>query len=89
MDPVIREFPSSQFYENRLQDADSIVSRLDTPDFKAGPIAKINSIINPVMFFDLVYSSENESEKSKINNDEVFFIEKLIMKLVIIVAQKM
>ena len=86
MDPVIREFPSSQFYEGRLRDADSICSRLETPDFKAGPFAKINSCINPVMFFDLLYSSETESEKSKTNNDEVVFIEKLIMKLVIMVA---
>jgi hypothetical protein len=62
------------------------VTRLDTPDFKAGPIAKINSCINPVMFFDLLYSSENDQEKSKVNTDEVSFIEKLIIKLVIIVA---
>jgi hypothetical protein len=40
------------------------------------------------MFFDLVYSSENESEKSKVNNDEVVFIEKLIIKLVDVIARK-
>ena len=87
MDPVIREFPSTQFYEGRLRDDESILSRLNTTDFKAGPFAKINQFINPVMFFDLLYSSESDSEKSKINNDEVNFIEKLILKLVSTVAQ--
>ena len=40
------------------------------------------------MFYDLIYSKENDSEKSKINNDEVNFIEKLIEKLVSICAMK-
>lgn len=86
MDPVIREFPSSQFYENRLKDDASIVSRIETSEYKNSSVASINTVLSPVMFFDLLYSNENDSEKSKINLDEVAFIEKLITKFVNTVA---
>jgi hypothetical protein len=61
---------------------------LELPEYKNSAAASINTCLNSVMFFDLVYSSENDSEKSKVNNDEILFIEKLINKFVDVIARK-
>lgn len=74
MHPMIREFPSSQFYEHRLKDAECIALRSDKAQI--GPtLSLIQGELEPVRFFDLTYSSEECSETSKVNNDEVEFIE--------------
>lgn len=81
MAEAIRRFPSDQFYQGRLRDADSVVTR--KPE---GALEKITQAFKPVQFFDLTYSQEESSETSKVNPQEVAAIEQLIWSLVAALA---
>lgn len=77
MHDVIRRFPSDQFYQGRLRDAESVVAR--KPE---GPLQKITGTFKPIQFFDLAYSVEENSETSKVNTQEVAAIEQLVWSLI-------
>jgi senataxin len=76
MHPLIRYFPSRQFYENRITDGDCIKTRKLTPD-----LVKIHDAMRRVCFFDLTASSETVSDRSKYNPSEVHFTLTLIKTL--------
>ena len=75
MDSAIRKFPSDQFYSGKLTDDQSVSSRELEPALMS---LKTNLGLKSTMFFDLCFSSECQSEKSKNNRDEVEFICKLL-----------
>ena len=87
MNPLIRQFPSNQFYERRLKDAESIETRTKDIQFLEGNLKAIQNKFNPIHFYDLSYSKEENSETSKINNDEVDFIEALIKQFILVVSK--
>lgn len=70
-----------------MSDAPSISTRSDDVYFKKSNLSLIQQEFQPIKFFDLTYSVEDSSETSKINNDEVDFIEQLIKRFVIRVAR--
>ncbi len=80
MDPAIRKFPSDQFYSGKLTDDESVSTRQLEPALMS---LKTNLGLKSTMFFDLCFSSESMSEKSRNNRDEVEFICKLLKTMAI------
>ena len=70
----IRMFPSRQFYDDRVQDHESIARRSLSP-----PLAKILQLLGGrVIFFDIIDSQEHAEDRSKCNADEAEFTNALI-----------
>ena len=65
MEPIIRKFPSMQFYDNKIQDGESITTR-DPPQV----IKTIRESMNSMIFYDLMKSEETIAETSKANVHE-------------------
>lgn len=65
MNPVIRQFPSSTFYDNKITDDNSIFTREI-----AHSIRKVQRHFAPTVFFDLANSQETLAETSKSNTEE-------------------
>lgn len=86
MDPLIRQVPSSQFYEGRLKDDEDILTRSKSEDFKNGPLFPLTQNFSPIQFYDLTYARDMASETSKVNNDEVDLIQKLLWKMIFVLA---
>lgn len=78
MHPSIREFPSTQYYDGRLMDDPSIEQRAKHMQESNSNLSLIQSLYQPIQFVDLTYSLESNSETSKVNNDEVAYIEHLL-----------
>lgn len=77
MHPLIREFPSTQFYEGRLIDAESVQSGLTNPT-----LSRIQEKWGIIRFLDLPYSKESENDTSKTNAMEVDLITALLQQIV-------
>ena len=77
MHAKIREFPSNQFYNGKLEDAQIIQEREKDPDFKFGLMAKN---FGRTTFFDLQFSREEQhpGSTSFFNISEVNFTFNLI-----------
>ena len=88
MNPGIREFPSNQFYEKRLQDDDTITKRVNDPKYFDCSLGAIQKGLNSLMFYDIAYSREDASENSKTNMEEIKFIENLIKSFIHYVAKR-
>ena len=88
MNPSIRMFPSKQFYEERLQDDESITKRVEDPEYFDSSLGAISKNLNALKFFDITYSREDASETSKTNRDEISFIENLIKSFVKLIAMR-
>lgn len=86
MEPLIREFPSKQFYEGRLQDDPSISQRSSLLLGKK-TLSHLQSMLGTMMFHDLTFSQEDSSETSKSNNDEAEFVCKLIKKAINLITK--
>jgi senataxin len=69
--PQIREFPSDHFYGGRLVDDASVTAREISKDQIA---LRKDLNCQPVMFFDLAYSKEQDFHRSKQNIDEANFV---------------
>jgi superfamily I DNA and/or RNA helicase len=69
MHPQIRQFPSAQFYQGRLEDAEqSILARELDPSFNFyRPLA---DVFERVVFFDLCFAKEEKTDLSKTNSYE-------------------
>lgn len=66
MHPSIRKFPSKQFYDNRINDHDSVVRRK-----LSSSLLQLEKILGGRMiFFDIKDSKESVDDKSKCNHDE-------------------
>ena len=71
MEASIRQFSSDQFYGGRILDSQSIASRC--MDSRLSDVAR-DLNFKQTMFFNLKFSAETQSEKSKTNPDEAQFI---------------
>jgi len=61
MHPVIRQFPSSHFYENKLQDGESVVSRPDPSFYR-------HCVLKPYIFFDVNQGRESRAGGRSVSN---------------------
>lgn len=77
MYPHIRKFPSDAFYEGRITDGDSVISR--ELDFV---IQNLTRHFQRVVFFDLVASTEEKVDLSRYNKHEANFTFELIRMLI-------
>lgn len=77
MHPMIREFPSNQFYSGEITDADKVLDR----DRENDP-SKMKNALATMMFYDLEYAQEDKSSqdsKSKSNEEEATFIARMLI----------
>ena len=82
MHPLIRDFPSSAFYQGKITDGVNVVKRnLDSE------IERLAKVCRRTAFFDLVNSRETVSERSKTNMAEVAFTLNLVKCLTTIACQ--
>lgn len=59
---------------------------MNDAEFQQGALLAITENFSPVTFYDLGYSKEHSSETSKVNNDEVEVIQKLLWKMIGVLA---
>ena len=77
MHPTIRQFPSDAFYDGKISDGPSVITReLDAA------IKTLDGLFNRVVFFDLAWATEKKIDLSKVNTFEVDFTFELIKTLV-------
>ena len=67
MHPMIRAFPSAEFYDNKLED-DVSISEREKPAILTEVTKEIK--VSPTVFFDLKFSKENSAQTSKKNDQE-------------------
>ena len=83
MHSIIRAFPSFHFYENKLEDHQSVKDREDIekyPEFEAFDV--LQQHFSRIVFFDLTYSEESQEDSSKNNVDEAKFTFHLIRSFI-------
>jgi len=82
MHPVIREFPSKAFYENKIIDDRSVKERYENDLLYPVILKEVGKKLPHLAFFDLSYSEEEANSVSKVNYAEARFVGLLIENLV-------
>ena len=82
MHPLIRKFPSCQFYEGKITDGQNVCTRkLDDQ------MQSLSHSMRRSVFFDLVRSRETNENQSRVNRDEIKFTLNLVQCIVKIVGK--
>ena len=77
MYPTIRKFSSDAFYEGKIRDGKSVLTReLDIV------ITNIAALFSRIVFFDLNWSTESKLDNSRVNTVEADFTFELIQTLI-------
>lgn len=74
MHPSIRKFPSMEFYDDKIQDHDSVIRRKIPQNIKT--LCEVFQ--SRLLFFDIYDSNENSDEKSRMNLSEAEFTKQLL-----------
>ena len=77
MHPSIRAFPSQAFYEGRITDDTSVLTR----SLSCRLLQEMALRFEPLTFFDLKSSQESADETSKTNREEALFIINMLQVL--------
>jgi superfamily I DNA and/or RNA helicase len=73
MYPTIRKFPSDAFYEGKIKDGDSVLTReIDIT------LQNLAQHFSRVVFFDMRWSTEEKIDLSRVNTAEADFTFQLI-----------
>ena len=88
MNPAISKFPSGQFYRHKLKDDPSVISRMREPSFLESPISHIHKHFQPLQFFNINNSIEENRESSRANIKEAKFVINILNKFEILINEK-
>ena len=70
MDPVISLFPNRRFYNNKINNDNSVISRYSYDDSDISLFNKIRQLLGTMTFFDIKDSKESNIETSYENIPE-------------------